>query len=50
MPVSREFVSGNEFPPALVQSIHKTQQAEVTTLKNQLFKSHGRLPSPRPRL
>ena len=51
MPESHQVVAGNElFPedspiiPPLLQSVRKAQQAEVTTLKNQLLKSHGRPP------
>lgn len=51
MPNSREVVLGNELPskdspmlPPLIRSVRKAHQAEVTTLKNQLLKSHGRPP------
>lgn len=50
MPGSLKAVAGNEpLPdsegsPPLVQSVRKVHQTEVTTLKNQLLKSHGRPP------
>lgn len=48
---SRRVAAGNELLPEdslilppLIRSVNKAHQAEVTTLKNQLLKSHGRPP------